>query len=174
MIGIAPHLGRQVEGHREPGLSLLEQVAVAAIGFFRGAKAGVLAHGPQPPAIHGRLDSAGEGIVAGKAEVAGEVKSVGIGRIVDPIKFDSRGRGKMLLAFGAALECRSKLAFFPVLACGRDRGAVVVCHDGYSITSSSSPFSTVWPAATFTSTTLPALGLFSSFSIFIASTMITP
>ena len=37
-----------------------------------------------------------------------------------------------------------------------------------------SPFSTVWPAVTLTSITLPALGDLISFSIFIASTISTP
>src|SRR5229473_3251362 len=40
----------------------------------------------------------------------------------------------------------------------------------YSITTRTSPFSTVWPGATLTSATLPSLGDLSSFSIFIAST----
>ena len=45
---------------------------------------------------------------------------------------------------------------------------------GYSTTINRAPLSTATPSATTTSTTLPALGRFSSFSIFIASTITSP
>ncbi len=76
MVGVAAHLGRQVEGDREPGLPVLEQVAVAAVGFLGVAEARVLAHRPQPPAVHRRLHAAGEGILAREAEVAQVVEAV--------------------------------------------------------------------------------------------------
>ena len=47
MIGIHAHLGREIEGDREAGDALRQQVAIAAIALFGGAEAGVLAHGPE-------------------------------------------------------------------------------------------------------------------------------
>ena len=44
-----------------------EQIFVAAVGLLRVAHAGVLAHGPQTAAIHGGLDAAGVGVLAGIA-----------------------------------------------------------------------------------------------------------
>jgi hypothetical protein len=48
-VGIVSHLGRQIEGHREPGLPLLEEIAVALVGFLGGAETCILAHGPERP-----------------------------------------------------------------------------------------------------------------------------
>ena len=64
MIGIHAHLGRQVERNRKPGDALRQQIAIAAIAFLGGSEAGVLAHGPEPAAIHVRIDPAGEGVLA--------------------------------------------------------------------------------------------------------------
>ena len=54
-------------GRRRPrGRSaLLQQVAVALVGLLGGGEAGVLAHRPEAPAIHRRLDAARVGILAG-------------------------------------------------------------------------------------------------------------
>ena len=69
MIRVVPHLGRQIEGDAEAGHALREEIPVPGVGFRGGAEAGVLAHRPQPAAIHGRLDAAGEGKFAGEARV---------------------------------------------------------------------------------------------------------
>jgi len=69
VVGIAPHLRRQVERDREAGLALREQVVVALVGLARVAEAGVLAHGPEAAAVHRRLRAAGEGILPGLAEL---------------------------------------------------------------------------------------------------------
>ena len=66
MIGIHAHLGGQIEGDREAGDALRQQIAIAAIAFFGGSEAGVLAHGPEAAAIHVRIDPAGEGVLAGQ------------------------------------------------------------------------------------------------------------
>src|SRR5262249_43955060 len=56
------------EGHREAGRPVLGQVAVALIRLLGGRVAGVLAHRPEPVAVHPRVDAAGEGVRAGFAE----------------------------------------------------------------------------------------------------------
>ena len=47
VVGVVADLGGQVEGHREPGRALLEQVAVAPVRLGGGAEAGVLPHRPE-------------------------------------------------------------------------------------------------------------------------------
>ena len=69
-VRVVAHLGRQVEGHRQAGLALLEQVAEAPVGLLGGGEAGVLAHRPEAAAVHRRLDAPGERELAGPAEVA--------------------------------------------------------------------------------------------------------
>jgi hypothetical protein len=61
IVGVAAELGRQVEGHREPGRAVLDQVAVALVGVLGGSEAGVLAHRPEPVAVHPLVDSTREG-----------------------------------------------------------------------------------------------------------------
>ena len=46
VICVVTDLGRQVEGHRKSGLSVLEQIAITLIGLLRRGEARVLAHGP--------------------------------------------------------------------------------------------------------------------------------
>ena len=69
-VGVVADLGGQVEGDGEAGGSLVEEEFVTAVALFRVTHAGVLAHGPEAAAVHGGLDAAGVGELAGKAEVA--------------------------------------------------------------------------------------------------------
>ena len=63
-VGVVAHLGRQVEGHRQPGLALVEQEPVALVRLGGRAEAGVLAHRPAAAAVHGRVHAARERILA--------------------------------------------------------------------------------------------------------------
>ena len=47
MIGVVTHQRRQIEGHREPGLALAQQIAIAAVGFLGRGEPGELPHGPE-------------------------------------------------------------------------------------------------------------------------------
>ena len=67
-VGVVADLGRQVEGDREPGRPLLEQVAVAAVRFGGARVPGVLAHGPQPLAVGLAVEAPGVGEAAGVPE----------------------------------------------------------------------------------------------------------
>ena len=64
MVGIHAHLRGQIEGHRESGGALREQIAVAAVALLGGAEAGVLAHGPEAAAVHVAVDAARVGELA--------------------------------------------------------------------------------------------------------------
>ena len=101
VIGVVADLRRQVEGDGEAGLALLEEVAVALVRLLCGAEAGVLAHGPEAPAVHGGLDAAGEGVLAGEAEVA---VAGGILGGVNGVEDGLAGGAKRLGALGVALD----------------------------------------------------------------------
>jgi len=45
-----------------------------------GTKPGILAHGPEPAAVHRRLDAPGEGELTGFPEIASGIPAVEIGR----------------------------------------------------------------------------------------------
>ena len=64
VIGVVAHQRRHVEGGREPGLAVLEQVAEALVRLLGRAEAGELAHRPEAAAVHRRVDAARERILA--------------------------------------------------------------------------------------------------------------
>ena len=105
-----PELGGQVEGHREAGGALGEQVAVALVGLLRGGVAGVLAHRPGLLAVHLAVHAARVGEVAGLAQVE-LLGQVGLGvelgdldpRVGEPagvVGPDDRGDGQVLFGGG--------------------------------------------------------------------------
>ncbi len=53
-----------------PGLAVVEQVAEALVGLLGRPEARELAHRPQPPPVHRRVDAARVGVLAGEPEVA--------------------------------------------------------------------------------------------------------
>ena len=60
MVGVVAHLRGKVEGHRQAGLPLLEQVSITLVGLRGRAEARVLSHRPQPSAVPRRLNAARE------------------------------------------------------------------------------------------------------------------
>ena len=68
-----------------------EELAEAAVGLGGGAEAGVLAHGPEATAVHGGLDAAGEGVLAGEADVAEVVGVFEVGGGVDAARLGGGG-----------------------------------------------------------------------------------
>ena len=108
VVGVAAELSRQVEGHREAGRAVLDQVAVALVGVLGAGEAGVLAHRPEPVPVHAVVDAAGERVGAGLAEpllqvggdVAGLVELVdldpGVGEAALVVGADDRGDGAVL------------------------------------------------------------------------------
>jgi hypothetical protein len=96
-----PHQRRHVEGRGEPRLPVVEQVAEALVGLLRGAEARELAHRPQAPAVHRRVDAARERELAGLADPLGVVADVL--RAVEPGDRLSGQRGERHVALGAGL-----------------------------------------------------------------------
>ena len=61
MVGVVPHQGREVEGHRQAGLSARQEELVALVGVLGGTEAGELPHRPELAAVPGGVDPAGVG-----------------------------------------------------------------------------------------------------------------
>ena len=91
VVRVAAHLRREVEGDAEARLPLRQQVGVALVRLLRRAEAGVLAHRPEAPAVHVRLDAAREGRPTGYAEIADGVEVAGV-EVVRAVK-----RGRVLV-----------------------------------------------------------------------------
>ena len=66
VIGIHPHLRGQIEGNRKSGDALRKKIAVTPVAFLGRPESGVLAHGPQPAAIHVGIYPSGVGVLAGE------------------------------------------------------------------------------------------------------------
>jgi hypothetical protein len=99
VVGVAAELGGQVEGHREAGRAVLDQVAVTLVGVLGGGEAGVLAHGPEPVPVHPLVDAAGERRLTGLAEPLLEAGS-DVTRVVEGLDLDP-GVGEYALVVGA-------------------------------------------------------------------------
>ena len=112
VVRVVADLGRQVERYRQAGLALPQQILIALVRLFRRTEAGVLAHRPEPAAIHRRLDASRIGVAAGKAELGHIAASIAVrGQVVRRVERFER------LA-GAGLEgdvaLRRPLARLPV------------------------------------------------------------
>ena len=65
----------KIERGGESRLTLREEISETLVGVLGGAEAGELAHRPQAAPMHGGVNAAGVGRLAGIAEVAGRVPS---------------------------------------------------------------------------------------------------
>ncbi len=95
VVGVVAHQRRHVEGGREAGLAVLEEVAEALVRLGGRAEAGELAHRPELAAVHRRIDAAGERIDAGIAEVALVLDLDGV-RARERLVVDARDRREEL------------------------------------------------------------------------------
>ena len=72
VVRVVAHQGRHVEGDRETGLPLLEQVAEARVGVLGRAEAGEHPHRPAARPVHLRVQAAGVRVLArGRRPVGG-------------------------------------------------------------------------------------------------------
>ena len=150
-VGVVAHLGRQVEGDRQAGLALLQQVAEPPVGLLGRREPRVLAHRPEAAAVHGRLDAAGERVLARPAEVARLVETGRVGGRVQVPDLDARGRLERRTALRGRLRPPWPAAS-RASARGRGRLPSPIGRSGsaHSMTRSRSPISMVSPAATAT------------------------
>jgi hypothetical protein len=69
VVGVVPHLRRQIERDAEAADPLRQQIAVPRVRFLGAREAGVLPHRPQPAAIHVRVNPARKWELSGEAEL---------------------------------------------------------------------------------------------------------
>ena len=98
MVGIVSHDRGHIEGHAQPGLALLQQVAIAPVGVGGIAETGKLAHRPEAPAVHIGLHTPGKGIAARKPQVAQVIE---LRRVVRRVKIFYLFPGYCLKGFPA-------------------------------------------------------------------------
>ena len=103
MVRVEAHLGRQVEGHREPRLAVIEEIPEAAVRILRRAHPSVLAHGPEPFAIHRRVRAAGERGSSGLAELGSSVPPRERVGSVHGLELDARVGGSPVVRHGRSL-----------------------------------------------------------------------
>ena len=84
VVGVVAVEGRHVVGDREPGLPRVEQGPEAGVRVLGGAEAGEHPHRPEPAAVAGGVDAAGEGRGAGLADAAAPRSPVAPGRRSPP------------------------------------------------------------------------------------------
>ena len=89
VVRVVAHLRRQVERDRQAGLAVVQQVAESRVRLRGGSHAGVLPHRPDAPAVHRRVDAAGERRAARFAEVARLVVPLQVGRVVRRADLDA-------------------------------------------------------------------------------------
>ena len=115
VVRVVADLRRQVEGDGEAGLAVLQQVAVALVGLLRIAEAGVLAHSPEPAAVHGGLDAAGVRVLAREPEPLQITPAVYILAGVNWVYWGPIRRLEGVVAFWAALDGLGVRALHPFL-----------------------------------------------------------
>jgi hypothetical protein len=90
-IRIDPHLRREIERDGQSRLPLLQQQPEPLVRLARRPEAGVLAHCPEPAAVHRRLHAARVREGAGISQIP-VVLDGRVGRTIDRRDRDSRGR----------------------------------------------------------------------------------
>src|SRR5438128_2568492 len=125
VVGVVAHQRGHVEGGREAGLAVLEQVAEALVRLLGRAEAGELAHRPEPAAIHRGVDAARERIDARVAELALVVELEAV-RGVERLDLEpGDGREELALPFGSGL-----VELAPPLACRVELPAILSGRHG--------------------------------------------
>src|SRR5262249_59586512 len=103
------------EVHGQPRLSLLDDIAEAAVGVLAGAEARDLSHGPGAAAIHGRIWSARVRMLAGQSQVVvAGIREVLRG--VDALQGQAGQRAVLGARLGLAVEEGAELSRFPGFA----------------------------------------------------------
>ena len=129
MVGVVSHLGRQVEGDRQPRLPLAEEVAQAPIGPGGVAEAGVLPNGPEAAPVHGRLHAAGERGGAREPQVLRVGDLLDVDRRVEPLDRDPAVRLEPRAALRQTREGFAQRAFGPLLEQPGQGAVLAVAHE---------------------------------------------
>src|SRR4030067_3682001 len=88
MVGIVTNVCWKVEGHAQTGLPMLQEILVSLIRLFGRGKSCILTHGPEPPPIHGGLDSSCEWKLSGKSQLIAVIQLSDIQRGIEAFQFN--------------------------------------------------------------------------------------
>ena len=122
VVGVVPHLGGEVKGHRQPGLALVEQVAEPLVRLCGGSHPRVLSHRPELSPVHRRVDAAGVRLLAREPDVAFVLRVGAVGRRVQRLHvLPARVGGERLLALPEPLDGRFVRLRLPLLVGVADR-----------------------------------------------------
>src|SRR5882672_12277892 len=83
VVRVVSHERGHVECRGEASLAVLQQVEEALVGVGRGAEPGEHPHGPDLAAVHRLVGAAGEGEVAGLAQIARGIGSGAVARVIE-------------------------------------------------------------------------------------------
>ena len=115
-VGVVAVQRGQIEGDREAGLAVLQQILEARIGFFGGTEAGEHAHRPQLAAIQRGMHAARERRIARKAEIGVVVEVGDIERRVQAGDRLAGGGDELIGAFGQLADRVVQRRLFPLIA----------------------------------------------------------
>src|SRR5437667_3712857 len=137
--------GRHVERDAEAGLAVGDQILESAVRVRRAPHSGEHPHRPQPAAVHGGMDAAGEWEPAGAAEplvrLPGDVE-----RRVQPPHRPTGGRDEFLAAFRERFERLAKGGLLPPLQLlFEDLPLVLVPHERPACFQLSDAIRRLWP-----------------------------
>src|SRR5207248_4314041 len=85
-VRVVAHLRGEVESGRQPRLARGQEVAEALVRFLGGSEPGILAHGPEPTAVHGGLHAARVRILSRKAQL---LLVIAVARTVERLQLDA-------------------------------------------------------------------------------------
>ncbi len=143
-VAVMAHQRGHVEGHREAGLAVVEEEAIALVGVRGAAEAGELAHRPELAPVHRLVDAARVRVLAGDTEVAVDVEP---GDGVGPVARLQRQAAERVLGNGrrqpAGLGCLCH-QWAPLVSALRMRSAMA-----YGSTPRRSPLSSAAHCALF-------------------------
>ncbi len=118
VIGVVAHQSGQIESGGEASLTLRKEIAEALVGVFGGPESRELAHGPEPAAVHRRMDAACVRRLAREAEVAVRVPIWQIRFGVQPANRVRGNRGEFGLALRTFFKSGLEGVFLPRLFFG--------------------------------------------------------
>ncbi len=113
MVGVVAHQRGKIKGGGETGLALREQITEALVGVRGGAESRELAHGPQASAMHGGMNAASVGRLAGEAKIACRIPLLQIGLSVETANGIAGYGREFFLAFRALPQRGLECVLFP-------------------------------------------------------------
>jgi len=130
VVRVDPHKRRHVEGRRQPGLALVDEVVEPLVGLLGGAEPGELPHRPGAAAVHRRVDAARVRRLPGEPQILVVLHVRDVLGGVQPVDLVV-GDGHELLPPLATLEERLERLLGPAVVPGPDlREVPLVEHAG--------------------------------------------